>query len=179
MDTQFTAFAGHSLLAAGDAAWVAAAAARAEDQGVDRVLIFDDRSGRQAELDRRLDPPAIAAGEAPSRPAARGRPRLGVTAREVTLLPRHWQWLEAQPGGASATLRRLVEQASRAPDDGGRAGAEIAYRVMSALGGDLPRFEDAARALFAGDREGLDAIVLDWPGDVAAYLQRLLPRRLA
>ncbi len=78
----------------------------------------------------------------PAEPRGRGRPKLGVVAREVTLLPRHWDWLNAQPGGASVALRKLVEQARRANGDADRARAarEAAYHFMSAMAGDLPAF---------------------------------------
>src|SRR3546814_13839563 len=89
-------------------------------------------------------------------PRGRGRPKLGVTAREVTLLPRHWDWLAAQPGGASVALRKLVEQAMRDDRQTRRAAQEAAYRVMTALAGDLPGYEEAIRALFAGDRPRLE-----------------------
>jgi len=105
----------------------------------------------------------------------RGRPKLGVVAREITLLPRHWDWLAAQPGGASATLRRLVENARR---DGGadgrqRAAREAAYRFLSAVAGNLPGYEEALRALFAGDAAHFETQMADWPKDVRAYALRL------
>ena len=105
----------------------------------------------------------------------RGRPKLGVVAREITLLPRHWDWLAAQPGGASATLRRLVENARR---DGGadgrqRAAREAAYRFLSAVAGNLPGYEEALRALFAGDAARFETQMADWPKDVRAYALRL------
>ncbi len=99
-----------------------------------------------------------------------GRPRLGVTAREVTLLPRHWQWLGTQPGGASTTLRKLVEQAMRASKetDNLRQAQESTYRFMSVMAGDNPGFEEASRALFAGDMERLKQNISTWPKDVQA-----------
>lgn len=120
------------------------------------VLTFDDTTGAVIDLDLRGSPAEILARLGPAEPPrGRGRPKLGVVAREVTLLPRPWDWLAAQRGGASPALRRLVEEAMRA--DGGRTDVrlaqEAAYRAMSALAGDLPGFEEAARALFAADRE--------------------------
>ncbi|HMT15841.1 MAG TPA: DUF2239 family protein, partial [Ottowia sp.] len=104
-----------------------------------------------------------------------GRPRLGVVAREVTLLPRHWDWLAAQPGGASAALRRLVEDARKvhAERDRERAAKERSYRFMSAIAGHLPGFEEASRALFADSAAAFDSRVADWPADVRAYLRWL------
>lgn len=115
-------------------------------------------------------------GEGPSgAQRGRGRPRLGVVAREVTLLPRHWAWLSAQRGGASATLRRLVEEARRRSGrkDEVRRSQDAAYRFMSALGGDLPGYEEAIRALFAGDAARFDAEVRGWPRDLAEHSRHL------
>src|SRR4029079_4156101 len=69
---------------------------------------------------------------AAAEPRGRGRPRLGVVAREGTLLPRHWEWLGTQPGGASVVLRKLVEEARRANGDADRtrAARDAAYRFM-------------------------------------------------
>uniref|UniRef100_UPI001F2355BD DUF2239 family protein n=1 Tax=Oryzibacter oryziterrae TaxID=2766474 RepID=UPI001F2355BD len=116
-----------------------------------------------------------ATGADPGEPRGRGRPKLGVVGKEVTLLPRHWDWLAAQPGGPSVALRKLVDEARRAegPRAASRAAQEAAYRVMSALAGDLPGYEDALRALFAGDRAGFETRIAAWPQDVAAYVTRL------
>ncbi|WP_350297178.1 DUF2239 family protein [Limnohabitans sp. Rim8] len=104
-----------------------------------------------------------------------GRPKLGVVAREVTLLPRHWAWLASQPGGASVALRKLVEQAQREcpAQDLRRLSQESAYRFMSAMAGSLEGFEEAARALFAADRERFDALIAPWPQDIQAHLKRV------
>jgi hypothetical protein len=91
----------------------------------------------------------------------------------VTLLPRHWEWLNAQPGGASVALRKLVEQARRAGGDGRKLRQEAAYRFMSSMAGDLPGYEEAIRALFADDRAGFEGQVEAWPGDLAAHAARL------
>jgi hypothetical protein len=104
-----------------------------------------------------------------------GRPKLGVTAREVTLLPRHWEWLAAQPGGASVTLRKLVEEARRAGagDDLRRQAQERAYRFMTVMAGDRPGFEEATRALFAGDGARFAQCVAVWPQDIRTHAERL------
>src|SRR5262245_63979062 len=177
----YTCFAGERLIASGPAADVAQAAARAEDTGLSRVVIFSDLTGRQLELDRRGETPVIAgmttAAETAPAPASpgRGRPRLGVVAREVTLLPRHWQWLETQSGGASAALRRLIDEARRDNVEKDRAveAQQATYRVMSVLAGNLPGFEAAARALYAGDDRTFDDIIGRWPADVSVYVARL------
>ena len=105
----------------------------------------------------------------------RGRPKLGVVGREVTLLPRQWEWLAAQPGGASVALRRLVDEAKRSAGTAPqlRASQEAAYHFMSAMAGNLPGFEEATRALFANDARGFDQQVSTWPEDVRAHAARL------
>ena len=176
----FTLFHGHQAAASGplDAVLPTALAA------VGPALLFDDRDGRVVDLDpresleqaiRRLAPArgTVDAGE--SAPRGRGRPKLGVVAREVTLLPRHWEWLGAQPGGASVALRRLVDEARRTSADVQtvRSRRDAAYRFMSALAGDLPGFEEATRALFAGDRARFIVQIARWPADVRDYAIRL------
>ena len=179
-DQTFTAFLGPRRLAAGDLRTVALAAADVGQQGA--LLIFDDMTGRLIELDVRGGVDHAVAeylaredrldDSAPPRRPGRGRPRLGVVAREVTLLPRHWEWLGRQPGGASAALRRLVEDARRsgAATDRARETQEALYRVMSTLAGNATGFEEASRALFAREDARFDAIVETWPADVAAYV---------
>lgn len=177
----FTAFAGHRMIVSGDLAAVATAVAASDDP----TLVFDDDTGQLVELDLRRGPEhavaeyrarSAAPEEAPPPRPGRGRPRLGVVAREVTLLPRHWDWLAAQPGGASAALRRLVEEARRAggAGDGARLRRDRVYRTMTTLAGDLPGYEEAARALFAGDQDKLLATMAPWPVGVSGYLQRLI-----
>jgi hypothetical protein len=180
----FTAFEGQQLLVSGPLAEVALAVKRAERRAAGPIAIFSDVTGRpidfdlrgsDAEIVARLPPPAPALEEMPSGPRGRGRPKLGVVAREVTLLPRHWEWLAAQPGGASVALRKLVEAARRAngDKDRSRAARDAAYHFMSAMAGDLPHFEDASRALFADDRRQFAALIAAWPGDVRDHIARL------
>src|SRR5215475_10110755 len=136
----FTAFSGFEHIATGSLAQVYAAS-----RHLPGALIFDQETGRVVDIDPRHPPSDDAA-----RP---GRPKLGVVAREVTLLPRHWDWLAAQPGGASLVLRRLVEEARRDPATGLRAARDGLYRFMTALVGNAPGYEEAIRALYAGQRE--------------------------
>jgi hypothetical protein len=165
---RFVAFEGVTRIAAGALADVAAAVGRAQaSDPAAPLLVFDGATGRVVDLDLRGTEADVRSRYAPA-PPRRGRPRLGVTAREVTLLPRQWDWLAAQPGGASVTLRRLVDAARKA-DAGAaesRARAEAAYRFMSAMAGDLPGFDEAARALFAGDSDRLAGLIGPWPADV-------------
>lgn len=179
--TTFTAFDGHRRLASGPLHEAALAVRRAaEDGAAGPLLVFDDATGRVVDVDTRgtdaevvarLSGEAPAPGPAEAGPRRRGRPKLGVVAREVTLLPRHWDWLAAQPGGASVALRKLVEEARRVGGDAGRRrqARDAAYRFMSAVAGDLPGFEEAARALFADDRRLFGALVAAWPADVAGH----------
>lgn len=171
-DIRCTAFAGHRLIARGTPHEVVPAVKAATEAGEAAVLVFNDADARPLEFDLRGDLQAVLARLAPAAPEPEkrgpGRPKLGVTAREVTLLPRHWDWLASQPGGASVALRKLVEAATRAGEgpDRVRKGREAAYRFMTAVAGDLPGYEDATRALFAGDRAAFGAAVEAWPGDV-------------
>jgi uncharacterized protein len=167
----FVTFDGSCRLARGSLPEAAVAAWRAQARGArGPVLVFDGETGAVVDLDLRGDETEVAARHAPSPAPApvRGRPKLGVTAREVTLLPRQWDWLATQPGGASAALRRLVDAARRTEGEAGRLRAmrEAAYRFMVAAGGDLPGFEAAVRALFAGDIKTMKARLADWPPDV-------------
>jgi len=122
-----------------------------------------------------LVPHAAGAEAHEDTPRGVGRPKLGVVAREVTLLPRHWDWLNRQPGGASVALRRLVQEASRvnADRDAVRASREATYRFMTAIAGALPGFEEATRALFAGERNRFEGLIDAWPVDLRSHLQKL------
>jgi len=169
---QYVVFHGRDRVAVGSRLDAALAAQRlAEEAG---VLIFGP-DGRGVDFDLSGGPGALAARLAPPEeaPRGRGRPKLGVTAREVTLLPRHWEWLARQPGGASVALRKLVETARRQSEgpDRIRAAREAAYRFASAIGGDLPGFEEAMRALFAGDDAAFETRIQAWPSDIAAQLR--------
>lgn len=139
------------------------------------VLVFDDTTGSRIDLDIRGKSRKIADERQAAEPRRRGRPRLGVIAKEVTLLPQHWDWLNLQPGGASVALRKLVDEARRMTGDRDRvrAAQEAAYRFMSAAAGNLPGFEEAARALFAYDRRKFAQLIADWPEDVRDFAVRL------
>jgi len=140
-----------------------------------RILVFDDHTGQVLDLDLR-DAPSAPVGAVPETGArGRGRPKLGVIAREVTLLPRHWEWLAAQPGGASPALRRLIDEARRGErgQTQARLAQEAAYRFMTALAGDLPGYEEALRALFAGEETRFATLIAGWPIDVRTYAQEL------
>lgn len=191
-----TAFAGDRWFAAGPLADVANQVKAAVDGGeTATLLIFDDTDSMLIELDlrgsaadvqRRLTARPDVVGESaddaapPSETTTKlrpgpGRPRLGVVSREVTLLPRHWAWLGAQRSTASATLRKLVDQARRADKHGERirTARDTTYRFISAMAGDRPGFEDATRALFAGDPERFRTEVAAWPIDIRKHVEKL------
>jgi hypothetical protein len=194
-ETRYVAFEGPRRIAAGRFGEVVVAAKEAMDRG-DRgqILLFDDATGAQVDANfggtvedvrQRMAALAEDAGDAPSAesppaeaPRGRGRPRLGVVAREVTLLPRHWEWLAAQPGGASVALRKLVEEARRASAgrDRARQAREAAYRFISAMAGNEPGFEEAVRALFAGDAARFAEMTEGWPPDVRAHAREMAAR---
>ena len=183
-----TAFAGTKRLATGALIEVASAAsAELKRDPAASVLIFDDATARPIDVDLRGSAKDIAkrlAAIAPEiviptgvdlGPRGPGRPKLGVVAREVTLLPRHWEWLAEQPGGASVALRKLVEAARKiSPDaDRRRLAQEAANRFMTAIAGNEPGYEEATRALFAGDAEKFAAEMEVWPADVRSYTLQL------
>jgi hypothetical protein len=162
-----TAFHNFRKLASGSAEELVRVVKR-RPQG--EVLVFDDKTGAQIDLDLR-GKVRKAEHEEAAEPRGRGRPRLGVIAKEVTLLPQHWDWLNLQPGGASVALRKLVDEARRTSGDRDRvrASQEAAYRFLSATAGNLPGFEEATRALFAYDRRKFSQLIADWPEDVRDY----------
>ncbi len=183
-----TAFASSRRIAFGSLSEVAMDVKSALDAGEsETVLVFDDRTGAPIDLDLRGNAQAIrqryppvdnGANDdvvAPTPKRGPGRPKLGVTSREVTLLPRHWDWLAAQPGGASVALRKLVEQARRehAGRDRQLQARESVYRFMAAIAGNAVGFEEATRSLFASDRVAFERCIETWPVDVRDHLMRL------
>ena len=179
----YSAFSGDRLIAFGLLADVLGAAKAHLDTSEDpRLLIFEDRTGQQLDFDfsgslaevltRALPPPER---------TGPGRPKLGVVSREVSLLPRHWEWLEAQPQGISAGLRRLVEDARKQNpgEQRARKGREALNRFMTAIAGNRPNYEEATRALFAQDNARFEELIVDWPEDIRAHLLGILEDSLA
>lgn len=197
IDTTFptyTSFDGHKRISSGSLPVNALAVKHALASGMTSALLtFCDQTGQVVDIDLRGSDADIVARLPPdglgpqgsesalfdsgdsAEPRGRGRPKLGVVAREVTLLPRHWDWLAAQPGGASVTLRKLVEEARRTnvDRDRQRQASECAYQFMSAMAGDMAGFEDASRALFANDAAKFIQQTEAWPIDVRDYVRRL------
>lgn len=195
-----TAFDGHYLFLSGPLVEVALAVKTAsENSELKSFLVFDDATGRVVDLDLRgtksdiierlslpVQKPVLrrqsSAGDdlqvtnaEAAEPRGRGRPKLGVVSREVTLLPRQWEWLNAQSGGASAVIRRLVDEAKRnsAAPQKKRVAQESAYQFMVAIAGDFPDYEEATRGLFADDRSKLESCIAAWPADIQAYIMRI------
>lgn len=142
------------------------------------VLIFEAHSGKQVDFNLRGTLAEMLEREAPlpaSAKAGPGRPKLGIVSREISLLPRHWAWLEQQRGGASATLRRLVDEARK--QNPGQERIEQAQtatdRFLGALAGNLPHFESASRALYARDQAAFTEQIAQWPEDIRAYALQL------
>ncbi|MCH8685047.1 DUF2239 family protein [Pedomonas mirosovicensis] len=187
----YTAFEGHRRLATGSLFEAARAAkqALARDEHAP-ILIFHNATSRQAEVDFRgteedvlarlpAEEPVPArdtAAPAPDAPRGPGRPKLGVVAREVTLLPRQWEWLNSQPGGASVALRKLVDEARRRHEatDRRRALQEAVDRFLLAMAGNLPHYEEATRAFYAKDQLRFEAATADWPADIRAHVLWLI-----
>lgn len=190
----YTSFNGHKRIASGSLPVNALAVKHALASDVPSPLLtFCDQTGQAVEIDMRGSdaemltrlPPevcqlqrsesALISSEESGEPRGRGRPKLGVVAREVTLLPRHWDWLAARPGGASVTLRKLVDEARRAnvDRDRQRQASECAYHFMSVMAGDMAGFEEASRALFANDAAKFRQLTEAWPPDVRDYVRYL------
>lgn len=179
---QCTAFIGEKQIAAGTLREMLPELKRRfeEDRGT-MFLIFEDESGNQVDFDLRGTAEEILDRVAPhaAKPGP-GRPRLGVRAREVTLLPRHWKWLEEQPGGASSAIRRLIDEARKnEPEElRKRRAAHAAGRYLSAISGNYPGYEEATRALYAGDEPRFAELISAWPEDIREYAFRLWKRGL-
>jgi hypothetical protein len=179
----YTAFEGPKLVATGSLEDVALKVRRRlKAHPSAPILVFSDSTGKQMDLDlrgaeseviQRLQVFVGAGG--PGAAAGPGRPKLGVVAREVSLLPRHWEWLATQSGGASAAIRRLVEEARKDPSarELTKAAQERAHKFMTAIAGDLPEYEEALRSLYAKDKDEFKKRIRDWPADIRAHAEKL------
>jgi hypothetical protein len=189
-DAAYVAFDGDRRIGSGSLHDVARAAREALDQHQDAsILIFESGSSAPVDIDlrgsvddvlARIPPATIPADEETvvAAPRGPGRPKLGVVAREITLLPRHWDWLAQQKGGASVAIRRLVDEARRVNEDADRIrlGQEAAYRFMSTMAGNRPHYEEAIRALFAGDPRRFEKLIAEWPADIRDHAAKLAER---
>lgn len=186
MNKQWIAFAGFNCLAKGAPETVIEAVYQFNQQDSAAVLILDAHTSRVIDIDWRgslaevLERLTTTAPKLETRPV--GRPKLGVVAKEVTLLPRHWDWLSQQAGGASVALRKLVEQASRTEDEkqaAKRQAQEACYRFMQALAGDLPAYEEALRALYANDLVKFQEQIAAWPEAIQTHALTLATQAIA
>ncbi len=190
-DPTYVAFADDRRVGSGSLRDVARAAREALGLRKDAsILVFDDSSSALVDLDLRgsvddvlaripsATTPPTGEDAAVAAPRGPGRPKLGVVAREITLLPRHWHWLAQQKGGASVAIRRLVDEARRVNEDRDRIriGQEAAYRFMSTMAGNRPHFEEAIRALFAADPRRFEKLIAEWPADVRDHTAKLAER---
>jgi len=176
----FSAFAGCDLVASGPLEPMLRATKRRLEAGaMDRLLIFEDATGKQVDFNLQGTADEVVARATANTQTAGargpGRPKLGVVSREISLLPRHWEWLEGQPNGASAALRRLIDEARKVDPERGQArrALDAASRFLTAIAGDLPGYEEALRALYARDRVKFEAESTAWPADIRSHVERL------
>ncbi|WP_413575245.1 DUF2239 family protein [Bdellovibrio sp. HCB290] len=188
VDRTCTAFAGNKIIASGDLVAVATKVKKyLRDNGKENVLIFDDVTSAQVELDLRGTLEAVIkryellASEAEEKKSGPGRPKLGVVSKEVTLLPQHWEWLALQPGGASVTLRKLIEEAKKKnfTKDQIRQAQDAVYKFMHAIAGDLPNYEEALRAMYAYETKKFKKMIADWPKDLQEHILKVGREALA
>jgi hypothetical protein len=178
MDTQptYTVFVGQRRVLTASLATVLRELKALERHPPEPLLVFNDHTGRTVDFDLSgtLDEVLAREGAAPAK-AGPGRPRLGVVSREVSLLPRHWEWLESHPNGASAALRRVIDDARKADPiaERRRMATVPTDRFLTVMGGDLPGAEDASRALYAGDGDAFHTLVQDWPEDIRLHALHL------
>lgn len=183
-----TAFSGVKFIASGSLQHVVTTVKETlRDRDLTQLLIFDDSTGKPIDVDfrgmtgdvleRLREPSGDTSGTEVNHQTTRrvGRPKLGVVSGEVTLLPRQWEWLKSQPGGASVTLRRLIEEARRAGEQQSiiRASQEATYNFMTAMAGDFHQYEEALRALYAGDLNRFSRFIDDWVPDIRNYIEKL------
>jgi hypothetical protein len=177
-DLTYSSFVGNELVASGDRDHILTAMKlRFDREGSPVILTFEDQTGRQVDFDLRGTLADVLERARPVQPrVGPGRPKLGVVAREVSLLPRHWEWLEEQPSGASAAIRRLVDEArKREPGESQLQKAiEAAGRFLSAMAGNLPGYEEATRSLYARNGARFAELIRDWPPDIRTHAQRLV-----
>ncbi|WP_374029558.1 DUF2239 family protein [Bdellovibrio bacteriovorus] len=182
LDREYTAFADAQKIASGDLRDVVVKVKEfLKDESKATVLIFDAVTSQQVEVDlrgtaativKRIEESSLPSDE---KIGGRGRPKLGVVPREVTLLPQHWEWLASQPGGASVTLRKLVEEAKKknAAKDQLRMAQDATYKFMNVMAGNLPSYEEALRALYAKDHDKFSKLIAKWPKDIKHHVQKI------
>lgn len=181
IDRSYTAFVDTKMVASGNVMDVALKVKKyLKDDNKASVLIFDDLTSAQIDLDLRGTTDATIRRlekllEPEEKKSGPGRPKLGVISKEVTLLPQHWEWLALQPGGASVTLRKLIEEAKKknASKDQIRQAQEATYKFMNVMAGDLPQYEEALRALYANETKKFEKMISGWPKDIQEHALKL------
>ena len=187
-DRTYTVFAGDRLIVSAGLRTIILRTKECLDRGeAGPILIFEDQTGEQIDFDFRGTPdevltrlsshPLLAPGDTPGKSrTGPGRPKLGVVCREVSLLPRHWDWLDQQPGGVSGALRKLVEEARKSGRgrELARMARDAAGKFMSVMAGNLPGFEEASRALYAKNQERLEGLIREWPEDIRKHVEGLV-----
>lgn len=173
----YTAFSGQEIVAFGPLKTVLPQVkAKFDENSGAQLLIFEDETGAQVDFNLQGTVEEVLARVLPPvTPPRPGRPKLGVVSREISLLPRHWSWLEKQPSGASAALRRLVDEARNHDIEKQKASLarDAASRFMSAMAGNLPDYEEALRAMYAGNKEDFEARIQGWPADIRSHVERM------
>jgi hypothetical protein len=174
----YTAFSGNRRIVSGDLKTMLLRTKAEIDRGpTEPILIFEDQTGQQVDFNFQGSPDEVLERAVPNKArSGPGRPKLGVVSREVSLLPRHWEWLEQQPQGSSAALRRLVDEARKREPGKERARRvrDAASKFMWVMAGNLPSFEEASRALFASDHPRLEELTREWPEDIRTHVLRLV-----
>lgn len=175
----FTAFLGDTIFTSGPLEKILPVVKARFDKDCPLILIFDNETGKQVDFELRGTLEAILTAAIPSKAqTGPGRPKLGVVSREISLLPRHWEWLEEQTSGASAAIRRLVDDA-RKNDLGKRPAQSATGRFLTAMAGNRPGYEEATRALYAGDKVRFNQLIKPWPKDIRVYVQKLAENAFA
>lgn len=179
----YTAFEGFQKLISADLEKVLLTVKRRLKANRDSsVLIFSDSTGKQMDFDLSGTDADVTDRHkiytmktAPPQPTV-GRPKLGVVPREISLLPSHWEWLNNQTGGASPTIRQLIDEKIKSSSTDRlkvKTSQEVTYKFLSALAGDLPNFEEAVRYLYRSDRKKFLEQVSGWHKDVVDHALRL------
>lgn len=187
MTHYYTAFRGEKRVAKGPLEKIALELKKKyEADKTATFLVFDDESGRTLDFldlsgsdEQVLQRIQVFLPREESKGSGPGRPKLGVVAREVSLLPRHWEWLAQQPGGASVTLRKLVEEKSKSATGSSREAQEAAYRFLSVAAGNLPGYEEALRALYAKKKSAFEEKIGEWPRDIREQARKMAERVFA
>ena len=172
MNTQYLAIYEKSIVSRGSLEQIIVQV-KAIDMNIE-PMVFEVDSCRRIDFSWYGDAATVFANASTDKPqtSKRGRPKLGVKAKEVTLLPRHWEWLSTQKGGASSALRRLVDEAQKnaSTEDVICSQQQQLDKFMLAFLGDEPGFEEASRALYRNSKISFEAAIEVWPADIRDFV---------